>query len=126
MTVRAEPVPGVNCVPVKMAVGGVAVAAESGIVVEPGLVNLGETQRSPQRPGDPAGPGSVDGDTVAVPGGGTGGNEMPFPDLRSRRMPACMKPGSFCHLAGICPGATISTRAETSPQTAHSEVTTIG
>ena len=69
---RAEPVPGVDGVPVEIATGGVAVAAESSVVVEPGLVNLGETQRGRQRPGDLAGPDGVDGDAVAVPGGRTG------------------------------------------------------
>ena len=45
---RAPAVPGVNGVPVEIAVGGVAVGAESGVVMEPGLVNLGETERGPQ------------------------------------------------------------------------------
>jgi hypothetical protein len=46
---------------VPVAVRGIAVLAEPGIVVEPGRVDLREGQRRPERPGDPAGPAGVDG-----------------------------------------------------------------
>src|SRR5690349_16080703 len=55
----APAVSGVDGVPVVVAVGGVAVGADSGVVVEPSLVNLGEPERGPQRPGDLAGPDGV-------------------------------------------------------------------
>jgi hypothetical protein len=38
------------------------------IVVEPGRVDLGEAEGRPERPGDPPGPGGVDGVAVAVAG----------------------------------------------------------
>jgi hypothetical protein len=49
----AVAVPGLGHVPMPVAVGGVAVLAESGIVVEPGRVDLGEAQGRPERLGDP-------------------------------------------------------------------------
>ena len=58
----------VGHVPVSVAVGGVAVLAESCIVVEPGRVDLGEPQGRPERLGDLAGPAGVDGVAVAVVG----------------------------------------------------------
>ena len=81
VAVRAKTVPGLDCVPVHIAVGRVAVGTESGIVVEPGLVNLDETQRRPQRPSDLTGPDGINGNTVAVSGRGTGDQEMPSPRL---------------------------------------------
>jgi hypothetical protein len=47
--------------PVVVAVGCVAVLAESGIVVEPGHVDLAEARRRAERLGDPASPAGVDG-----------------------------------------------------------------
>jgi hypothetical protein len=55
-------------VPVAVAVGSVAVLAESCIVVESGGVDLGEAQGRPERLGDPPGTAGVDGAAVTVVG----------------------------------------------------------
>src|ERR1039457_567937 len=52
--------------PVVVAVGRVAALAETGIVVEPGRVDLAEVQGTAERLGDPAGPAGVDGVAVAI------------------------------------------------------------
>ena len=57
----AVAVPGLGHVPVPVAVGSVAVLAESCVVVEPGGVDLGEAQGRPECLGDPSGPAVVDG-----------------------------------------------------------------
>jgi hypothetical protein len=69
---------GLGYVPVPVAVRSVAAGAESGVVVEPGLVDLGEAQGRLERPGDLPGPGGVDEVAVAVPGGGAGDQEVPL------------------------------------------------
>ena len=56
----AVAVPGLAYVPVVVAVGGVAVLAESRVVVEPGRVDLGEAHMRPERLDDPSGPVGVD------------------------------------------------------------------
>lgn len=112
----------VNRVPAEVAVGSVAVAAESGIVVVPGQVNLSETQRRPQCPGDLSG---VDGAPWLFPAVGPLVMRCHCPGLCFRRMPAWMKLGGL-PTRQACAWATISTRAETSEQTAHIEVTTTG
>ena len=61
-----------------VAVGGVAVLAESCIVVEPGRVDLGEAQGRPERLGDPPGPAGVDGVAVAVVSGDALDQEIPL------------------------------------------------
>jgi hypothetical protein len=59
------PGPGPGHVPVPVAERGVALLAESCVVVEPGQVDLGEAQRRPERLGDPPRPAGGDGVAVA-------------------------------------------------------------
>ena len=54
--------------PVVVAVGGIAVLAESRVVVEAGRVDLGVGQRRAERLGDPASPAGLDRVAVAVLG----------------------------------------------------------
>ncbi len=64
--------------PVAVAVGSVAVLAESGIVVEPGGVDLGEGQGRPERLSDLLRPAGIDGIThVPVLGSDALDDEMP-------------------------------------------------
>src|SRR5690242_17972892 len=81
MAAGAGPEPGLGYVPVPVAVRGVAAGAESGVVAEPGLVDLGEAQRGLERYGDLPGPGGVDEVAVAVPCCGAGDQEVPLPGL---------------------------------------------
>jgi hypothetical protein len=69
---------GFRHVPVPVAVRGVAVPAQPRIVVEPGRADLREAQRGPECPGDPAGPGGVDGVAAAVACGGPGEEQVPL------------------------------------------------
>jgi hypothetical protein len=64
----AVAVSGAGQSPVLVAVRDFAVLAESRVVMEPGGADLGEAQRTPERPGDLPGPGGVDGVAVAVAG----------------------------------------------------------
>jgi len=68
VTAGAMAVAALGHLPVTVAVGSVAVLAESGIVVESGRVDLGEAQGRPERLGDLTGPAGVDGVAVAVVG----------------------------------------------------------
>ncbi len=64
--------------PVAVAVGCVAVLAESGVVVEPGGADLAEVQG---RAGDPVGPAGVGGVAVAVFGGDALEQQVPLSGL---------------------------------------------
>src|SRR5208282_6055818 len=68
-------------VPVPVAIRGVAVLAESCIVIEAGAVDLGEGQRRPERLGDPAGLAGVDGVAVAVAGSDAFEQQVPLSRL---------------------------------------------
>jgi hypothetical protein len=81
MAAGAGAVSGLGYVPVPVAVRGVAAGAESGVVVEPGGVHLGEAQGRLERRGDLPGPGGVDEVAVAVPCCGAGDQEVPLPGL---------------------------------------------
>jgi hypothetical protein len=70
--------PSVGDLPVPVAVRGVAVAAESGVVVEPGGMDLGVGPRLAERLGDPPGPAGVNGISApAVPGGDSLEQQVP-------------------------------------------------
>ena len=66
MAAGAVAVAAAGQLPVVVAVGRVAALAETGIVVEPGRVDLAEVQGTAERLGDPAGPAGVDGVAVAI------------------------------------------------------------
>ena len=55
--------------------------AESGIVVEPGRVDLAEVQGRAERLADPAGPAGVDGVAVAVAGSDAFKQQVPLSRL---------------------------------------------
>ena len=93
MPVGAVTVSGVGHMPVLAAVGGVAVLAESCIVVEPGCVDLGEAKGRPERLGDPPGAAGVDGIAVAVVGGDALDQKVPLSRL-------ALPPDAVLHGAG--------------------------
>jgi hypothetical protein len=68
-------------VPVVVAVGCVAVLAESCVVVEPGRVDLGEVQGRAERLGDLGGLAGVDGVALAVFGGDALEQQVPLSRL---------------------------------------------
>ena len=78
MAAGAVAVAALGHVPVALAVGSVAVLAESCIVVEAGGVDLDEAQGRPECLGDPAGPADIDGVAVAVVGGDAFEQEIPL------------------------------------------------
>ena len=67
--------------PVAIAVRCVAVLAESGVVVEPGGMDLAEVQGRAECLGDPAGPAGVDGVAVAVLSGDAFEQQVPLSGL---------------------------------------------
>ena len=123
----AVPVPCLRDVPVVVAVGGVAVLAESRVVVEPGGMDLGEAQGRPERLGDVPGLAGVEGIAVAVVGGDAFEQQPPLSGLA---LPLDAGPDGggplLSHSAGSWPGATSSMRVDRASQTAHGGVTTIG
>jgi len=78
VSVGAVAVSGVRWVPVLVAVGDLAVGAESCVVVEPGDADLGEVQGRPERPGDAPGAAGIDGAAIAGAGGGVLAQEVPL------------------------------------------------
>jgi hypothetical protein len=68
---------------VLVAVGDLAVLAESCVVVEPGCADLGEARGRPERVGDLPGAAGVDGFAVAVVSGGALKQEVPLSWLAS-------------------------------------------
>jgi hypothetical protein len=74
----AVTIPRLRHVPVLVAVGRVAVLAESRVVVEPGDVDLGEGQERAERFGDPLRPAGIYEVAVAVVGGDALEDEIPL------------------------------------------------
>ncbi len=81
MAAGAVAVAAAGYLPVVVAVGCVAVLAESCVVVQPGRVDLAEVQGRAERLGDPAGPAGVDGVAVAVFGGDAFEQQVPLSGL---------------------------------------------
>jgi hypothetical protein len=90
--------------PVAIAIGHVAVLAETCIVIEPGRVDLGEAQGRPEHLGDLTGPAGVDGVAAAVVGCDALEQQIPLASARRRTMLSRTVPGHCSCPAGTCPG----------------------
>jgi hypothetical protein len=98
----AVAVAALGYVPVAVAVGSVAVRAESCIAVEPGRVDLVETQGRPEcrGDGDPAGPAGIDGVALAVASSDAVEQQIPLSRLALRHDAGLHSAGPLQRLVG--------------------------